>query len=35
VQPVEVIKNESMQLLESLHRVADGVYSRWIAGLSG
>jgi len=35
VQRVEVIKNEAQQRLESLHRVADGVYTRWIAGLSG
>ena len=33
VQPVDVIKTDIEQRLAALHRVADGVYRRWIAGI--
>ena len=34
VQTVEAIKADLEQRLAALHRVADGVYKRWISGLS-
>ena len=33
VQPVDAIKADLEQRLERLHRVADGVYARWMEGL--
>jgi hypothetical protein len=35
VQSVTAIKTGLEQRLQALHRVADGVYARWIRGLSG
>ena len=34
VQTVEAIKTDLERRLAALHRVADGVYKRWISGLS-
>ena len=33
VQPVAAIKNELEPRLQALHRVADGVYARWLEGV--
>jgi GMP synthase-like glutamine amidotransferase len=35
VQPIAAIKTGLEQRLQALHRVADGVYARWIRGLAG
>ena len=35
VQSVAAIKTDLEQRLKALHRVADGVYARWIEGLAG
>jgi len=35
VQSVDAIKSDIAQRLQSLHRIADEVYARWILGLAG